>query len=205
MMSMLLTKKHKTLQHKKLSWTSQNLSKKNHFLPRPTSVLMPLWMRWKESRAGWYWIKSKGYNLYWLARNQTLLVISHPDSKVTVPHNGTHRENGEEQLSTSFQDTLICKQQLLDLSCRAVLGFRGVICSTLTHACTHLLPDICFQLRKAVVRKGEHHLSHQGPHDISHQGWCQPICQGVNTPPEDSFKTSHWETKLLPISLADVS
>ena len=45
MMSTLLTKKHKTLQHKKLSWTSQNLSKKNYFLPRPTSVLMPLWMR----------------------------------------------------------------------------------------------------------------------------------------------------------------
>lgn len=52
MMSMLSTKKHNTLQHKKLSPTSQNLSKKNYFLPRPTSVLMPLWMRWKESRAG---------------------------------------------------------------------------------------------------------------------------------------------------------
>lgn len=73
---MLLTKKHKTLQHKKLSWTSQNLSKKNYFLPRPTSALMPLWMRWKENRTGWNWIKSKGYNPYWLAKNQTLLVIS---------------------------------------------------------------------------------------------------------------------------------
>lgn len=76
MMSMLSTKKHNTLQHKKLSQTSQNLSKKNYFLPRPTSVLMPLWMRWKESRAGWDYTKSKGNDPCWLAKNHTLLIIS---------------------------------------------------------------------------------------------------------------------------------
>lgn len=68
------------------------------------------------------------------------------------PH--IHRVNGEEQHSRSFQGAFIFKQQLPDLTSRPKLGFRAVICSTLTHACTHLPPDICGQLRKAVVGRG---------------------------------------------------
>lgn len=56
-----LSKKHKTLQHKELSWLSQNIPKKNYSLPSPISVLILLWMRWKENGAGWGWIKSKGF------------------------------------------------------------------------------------------------------------------------------------------------
>lgn len=198
---MLLTKKHKTLQHKKLSWTSQNLSKKNYFLPRPTPVSMPLWMRWKENRTSWDWIKSKGYNPYWLAKNQTLLVISQSSwQQSNSPHEGTYKVNGEEQLSRSFQGAFTLKQQLPDLSCRAVLGFRPVICSTFTHACTHLPPDICIQLKKAVVGREVMAVnitsacrgcpSHHSPRAVSLQGWCQPICQEVRRPLQKTSSSS---------------
>lgn len=148
MMSMLLTKKHKTLQHKKLSWTSQNLSKKNYFLPRPTSVLMPLWMKWKENRAGWDWIKSKGYNPNWLAKNQMLLVISQSSWQWSNSHTRWYLQ-GEWRGTALRVVPGSLHSQLPDLSCRALLGFRAVICSTLTHAYTHLYPDICIQLQKA--------------------------------------------------------
>lgn len=101
MMSMLLTKKHKTLQHKKLSWTSQNLSKKNYFLPRPTSVLMPLWMWQKLNRAGWDQRAVIHIDLQGIRRCQ--LSVCHTDSEVIAQRDVTHRVNGEEQLSRTFR------------------------------------------------------------------------------------------------------
>lgn len=138
---MLSTKKHNTLQHKKLSPTSQNLSKKNYFLPRPTSVLMPLWMRWKESRAGWVNIKSKGSNPCWLTKNQTLLVSS--QSSWQQSNSPIWWNPQSEWILRAFHvipGSLCPSTAAPDFRCRAMLSFRWQFCSAVTHAC-HIFPE----------------------------------------------------------------
>lgn len=75
----------------------------------------------KQSRLG-----SKSCNPYWLARNQTLLVISLSywqwgNSPAWCYPQGEWRGTALQDIQGAF----VLRCHLLDLSCRAVLGFRG--------------------------------------------------------------------------------
>lgn len=163
----------------------------------------------KQSR-----LRSKSCNPYWLVRNQTLLVISLSywqwgNSPAWCYPQGEWRGTALQDIQGAF----VLRCHLLDLSCRAVLGFRGVSCNAVIRACPHLPPDVCFQLSKTMVGQGAIAVNTSPLRGIPLSQPPQPMCyvpmrlmpgklpRGVKDPPEDFFRIGHWETKLLLVSL----